>query len=175
MKKSEKRTIDHIALSNLHQQITIGILSARQQDFFELAIRSYQASLLNSAQLIVEPADAAEIVQEAFCRAWKFRSSFCGHSNYYTWLYRIMLNLAKTHYQYQHSDRNIFNSSTINISGVDSAKLCLYDPAPAAADLLDRYYLARRVQAAVMLLPKKLRTVVYLYYFAGMRYNVIAR
>jgi RNA polymerase sigma-70 factor, ECF subfamily len=38
--------------------------------------------------------DAQDIVQEAFLRVHRGLSSFVGHSSFYTWLYRIVMNLS---------------------------------------------------------------------------------
>ena len=38
------------------------------------------------------PAEAEDIVQEAFIRAFRRLDRFQGHANFYTWLYRIALN-----------------------------------------------------------------------------------
>lgn len=38
--------------------------------------------------------DAEEITQEAFCRAFQYYEDFRGESSFFTWLYRITLNVA---------------------------------------------------------------------------------
>jgi len=41
------------------------------------------------------PADAEEVTQETFLRAWRGIDRFQGRSQFFTWLYRIGLNEAK--------------------------------------------------------------------------------
>jgi RNA polymerase sigma-70 factor (ECF subfamily) len=42
-----------------------------------------------------DPADAEEVTQETFLRAWRSIGRFEGRSQFFTWLYRIGLNEAK--------------------------------------------------------------------------------
>ncbi|MBP7461109.1 MAG: RNA polymerase sigma factor [Candidatus Delongbacteria bacterium] len=45
--------------------------------------------------------DAEEITQEAFFRAFRFFESFRRESSFFTWIYRITLNVAHDHLQYR--------------------------------------------------------------------------
>ena len=40
------------------------------------------------------PADAQDVVQDGFVKAYKYLDKFEGNSSFYTWLYRIVMNLA---------------------------------------------------------------------------------
>src|SRR6187402_2316993 len=41
--------------------------------------------------------DALDVVQDAFVKAHKYLDKFEGNSSFYTWLYRIVMNLAIDH------------------------------------------------------------------------------
>lgn len=43
------------------------------------------------------PDDALDVVQDAFIKAHKYLDKFEGNSSFYTWLYRIVMNLAIDH------------------------------------------------------------------------------
>src|SRR5438874_10259310 len=43
------------------------------------------------------PEDALDVVQDAFIKAHKYLDKFEGTSSFYTWLYRIVMNLAIDH------------------------------------------------------------------------------
>ena len=43
------------------------------------------------------PEDALDVVQDAFIKAHKYLDKFEGNSSFYTWLYRIVMNLAIDH------------------------------------------------------------------------------
>ncbi len=55
----------------------------------------YQRRVLGVAVGIVKnPDDALEIVQDTFVRVFQNLSSFKGESSFYTWIYRIVVNMA---------------------------------------------------------------------------------
>ena len=62
---------------------------------FEALLAPYRERVYATAmRLMGNREDAAEIAQEAFLRTfWKI-TSFRGHAHFYTWLYRITLNLC---------------------------------------------------------------------------------
>lgn len=62
--------------------------------FQELVSRYHQKIYVVLTGLLRNREDALEIAQEAFFRAYKKIKSFQGGSSFYTWLYRIAVNLA---------------------------------------------------------------------------------
>jgi RNA polymerase sigma-70 factor (ECF subfamily) len=42
--------------------------------------------------------DAWDLAQEGFLQAWRSIHKFEGRSSFYTWLYRLTVNLAMTHF-----------------------------------------------------------------------------
>ncbi len=62
---------------------------------FRELVERYQHRVLTLAESVIgNPHDAQEIVQEALLKAFRKLSSFKGESSFYTWLYRIVFNLA---------------------------------------------------------------------------------
>jgi RNA polymerase sigma-70 factor (ECF subfamily) len=64
---------------------------------FELLVRKYQHKLVQLVGRLVGEADAPDVAQEAFVKAWRALPGFRGQSAFYTWLYRIAINAAKNH------------------------------------------------------------------------------
>ncbi len=62
---------------------------------FETLVKQYQRKVFGIAYGIVRnQQDALDISQEAFLRAYKSLPGFKGDSTFYTWIYRITVNLA---------------------------------------------------------------------------------
>lgn len=71
---------------------------ARSRDrlaFEELVRRHADRLYAVMLRFLGNPADAEEVTQETFLRAWRGIDRFQGRSQFFTWLYRIGLNEAK--------------------------------------------------------------------------------
>ncbi len=65
---------------------------------FSLLVERYQDRLFNTTyRLCGNYPDACELTQEAFLRALKGISGFRSEAKFYTWLFRIALNLTRSH------------------------------------------------------------------------------
>ena len=63
---------------------------------FNLLVLKYQHKVLKLVNRYVrDQAEAEDIAQEAFIKAYRALPSFRGESAFYTWLYRIAANTAK--------------------------------------------------------------------------------
>src|SRR5438132_2171257 len=63
---------------------------------FDALVLKYQHKLVKLVMRYVrDQAEAEDIAQEAFIKAYRALPSFRGESAFYTWLYRIAINTAK--------------------------------------------------------------------------------
>ena len=68
---------------------------AGNQDAFAELVRRYQSKIYNLALRYTNDSETAlDIAQDAFVRAWQMLPKFRGEANFYTWLYRITMNLC---------------------------------------------------------------------------------
>lgn len=68
--------------------------SGEMRAFEELVSRYHQKVYIVVFGLLRNREDALEIAQETFFRAYRKLNSFQGGSSFYTWLYRIAVNIA---------------------------------------------------------------------------------
>src|SRR5690348_18500326 len=62
---------------------------------FDLLVRKYQHKVVKLVLRYVRiPAEAEDIAQEAFIKAYRALPQFWGDSAFYTWMYRIAINTA---------------------------------------------------------------------------------
>lgn len=62
---------------------------------FRRLVEKYQRKIYAMALgMVKDPDEARDVVQDAFMKAWRHLSSFEGQSAFYTWLYRIAMNLC---------------------------------------------------------------------------------
>jgi RNA polymerase sigma-70 factor (ECF subfamily) len=65
---------------------------------FDQLVRKYQGKLLRVlSRMTYDQADAQDIVQETFIRAYRALPSFRREASFYTWLFRIGINSARNH------------------------------------------------------------------------------
>lgn len=65
---------------------------------FDLLAIKYQRKLGRLiSRFVRDPAEAEDVTQEAFIKAYRALPSFRGESAFYTWLYRIGINTAKNY------------------------------------------------------------------------------
>jgi len=69
-----------------------------ERDAFKTLFERYHRRAYTLALGVVRhPDDALDVVQEAFIKAHKYLDKFEGNASFYTWLYRIVMNLAIDH------------------------------------------------------------------------------
>jgi len=69
-----------------------------EQRAFELLVKRYQRKVYSLAYGIVHnPEDAMDVSQEAFVKVHRYLDKFQGSASFYTWLYRIVVNLCIDH------------------------------------------------------------------------------
>lgn len=65
---------------------------------FDLLVLKYQHRIIKLIMRYVrDPAEAMDVSQEAFIKAYRALPRFRGDSAFYTWMYRIAINTAKNH------------------------------------------------------------------------------
>jgi RNA polymerase sigma-70 factor, ECF subfamily len=124
--------------------------------------------------LVRDPNDAHEIVQEAFLRVYRGLHSFQGGSSFFTWLYRIVTNLAIDLIRKPgRKDAELVDGQKLDeetefplVSRIDGA-----DP----INVLRRREIASRIQAALDALPPYHRGVILMREVEGMSYEEMAQ
>jgi RNA polymerase sigma-70 factor (ECF subfamily) len=83
--------------ANPHQDVTELVLRVQRGDrrAFGILVSRYRARIYALAlHLTGNSSDADDITQDAFIRAYRAIDSFAGRSEFFTWLYRIVINLS---------------------------------------------------------------------------------
>jgi len=141
---------------------------------FELLVIKYQRKLMRLvSRLIRDQAEAEDVVQEAFIKAYRAIPQFRGDSAFYTWLYRIGINTAKNHLVTQ--ARRAPTSTEANAEEAET-----FDAGEQLRDintpesLLATKQIAETVNVAMDSLPTELRMAITLREIEGLSYDEIA-
>jgi RNA polymerase sigma-70 factor (ECF subfamily) len=118
-------------------------------------------------------ADAADLTQDAFIKAFQSIQRFHGQSSFFTWLYRIAINSTLTHLR-KAKLRTFFSFENIN-DGEQTADLInqLTEKNGADRELFMRE-LQEKLNEAMQKLSIKHRTVVTLFEIDGLSHEEIA-
>ncbi len=140
---------------------------------FDLLVLKYQHRVLKLVSRFVnDAADAQDIAQEAFLKAYRALPSFRGDSAFYTWLYRIAINTAKNALVSNRRRPVDFNLDLQDPEQYDRhAKLKEVDT-PEGVLLTEE--IRQVVERAMQQLPEDLRTAIVLREIEGLSYEEIA-
>jgi RNA polymerase sigma-70 factor, ECF subfamily len=95
------------------------LVSAAQRgdrEAFRLLFERYQRRAYGLAFGVVRnPDDAMDVVQDAFIKAHRYLDKFEGTSSFFTWLYRIVMNLAIDHLR-KHRRRQAVDFTDVSVN-----------------------------------------------------------
>jgi len=140
---------------------------------FDVLVRKYQHKIVKLVTRYVhDGAEALDVTQEAFIKAYRAIHGFRGDSAFYTWLYRIAINTAKNHLVAE-GRRPLDHGMDLQDPEQYDAQSRLRDvDTPERLLLTDE--IQRTVEAAIAALPEDLRTAIVLRELEGMSYEQIA-
>jgi len=141
---------------------------------FDALVLKYQHKLVKLVMRYVRnPAEAEDIAQEAFIKAYRALPQFRGDSAFYTWLYRIAINTAKN--ALVSRDRSPIDYDLDRHQGDESYDMqsrMKDSETPEGLVLTDE--IRSTVNAAIDALPEDLRTAIVLRELEGLSYEEIA-
>jgi RNA polymerase sigma-70 factor (ECF subfamily) len=142
-------------------------LDGRPSSFGQLVVK-YQDRLYNAlAYATGSPDDARDVAQDAFVQAFVKLSTFERASAFYTWLYRIAMNLAAT--RRRRSRPSVSIDQLREQAGVDPV-----DPGDAPDGRMQCRERAGQVHAALARLSEEHREIIVLRDMEGNDYESIA-
>jgi RNA polymerase sigma-70 factor, ECF subfamily len=159
-------TADRAAdVSALDDRALVGAATAGDRAAFDVLVRRHQRTVYGVCYRFTgDHADASDLAQDAFVRAYRGLGRFKGDAAFSTWLYRIAVNVC-------------LSRAAVKTPAVDPIEpLELADLAgDRPDDPLRRAEDAARVKAAIARLPEKQRLTVILRVYHELPHDAIAR
>ncbi len=126
---------------------------AARSEFDEVVRLTFRDVYTLARRLAENDADAEDVLQESYRRAWQGLPKFRSESEFSTWMYRIVANTSSNHYKkrkrHSHADFDDVPEKTFGISGGEE-------------EAAENSMLQRKLQAALQSLRPNLRKVVVL-------------
>lgn len=145
--------------------------AAGSREAFDELVRRHQARIFNLARALVgDDGDAEDLAQEAFIRAWRAIGRFRGASAFRTWLYRVAINVIRSHLARRSQQRLIWGWWPRKGSDAEPREAVLAGSVDVETGLLRREAIDRALSA----LPPDMRVAVTLRDIEGLEYREIA-
>lgn len=154
-------------------QLLVERVQKGDKQAFDLLVLKYQHKIVSLiTRYVSDYAEALDVAQEAFIKAYRAIKRFRGDSAFYTWMYRIAINTAKNHLvaQSRRPPASDLDAQEAEQFVGDSR---LKDSGSPEHELL-RQEIEQTIDEAIRSLPDDLRTAITLREMEGMSYEDIA-
>ena len=139
--------------------------------FQELVARYYRKVFMVALGIVNHREDAMELAQETFFRAYRNISGFKGGSTFYTWIYRITVNLAIDFQRRQKRGPLEFKESVEELVENSDKTETVNDPYQD----FEKHELGERLSAAINELTPDHKAVIVMRAIEGLSYKDIGR
>jgi RNA polymerase sigma-70 factor (ECF subfamily) len=140
---------------------------------FEPLVERYRQRVWRLAyQLLRDREEAWDCAQEVFVRAFHSIGSFRGDSAFYTWLFRITVNLATDRQRAKGAQARAFGSERVE---EEEWSRTVPDPSGGPEDAAASTEQRERIRQALDALPPKARDIIMLSDIEGLSYKEIAQ
>ncbi|MFA6468649.1 MAG: sigma-70 family RNA polymerase sigma factor [Bacteroidota bacterium] len=140
--------------------------NGNEQAYNQLVLRYKEKIYWIVRRMIPDHDEADDITQNVFIKAYQSLSSFKGDSSFYTWIYRIAINLSLNEIRRKKIRRTF--SIDEGIHQFES-----HDALPL--ELLEKKERTKQIQEAIERLPDKQKKVFLLRYYEELPYDEIAK
>ena len=119
--------------------------------------------------------DAWDLAQDSFVKAWKSIKRFRGRSSFYTWIYRIVMNVTIDWLRKkQVKGAGVEFDDAIQLRAVNPASKTLPKADPLPYERMERTEVRARIDNAIGQLSPEHRAVILMKETEGMQYHEIA-
>jgi len=149
---------------------------AGQTDAFDELVTRYRIRVFAMIyNMVHNEQDAWDLAQESFVKAWKSIKRFRRHSSFYTWIYRIVMNVTIDWLRKkQVKGAGAEFDDSIQLKEVDPASRTLPKADPLPHERMQRSEIREKIDNAIKQLSPEHRAVILMKEIEGMQYHEIA-
>jgi RNA polymerase sigma-70 factor (ECF subfamily) len=149
---------------------------AGQTEAFDQLVTRYRTRVFGMIyNMVHNEQDAWDLAQDSFVKAWKSIKRFRGRSSFYTWIYRIVMNvtidwLRKKQIKGVGAEFN----DAIQLREIDPASKTVPKSDPLPYERMERSEIRRKIDNAIAQLSPEHRAVILMKETEEMQYHEIA-
>lgn len=142
---------------------------------FEQLVIKYRSKVFSMIfGMVQNEQDAWDLAQEGFIKAWRSIHRFKGEASFYTWLYRIVTNVAIDSLRRKGFKKTAEFDDQIAANEVEPGSKTLPTPDPLPHHGLEREEIRQRIEQAISKLSPEHRAVIVMKEIEELQYNEIA-
>jgi RNA polymerase sigma-70 factor (ECF subfamily) len=142
---------------------------------FEQLVIKYRSKVFSMIYGMVQnEQDAWDLAQEGFIKAWRSIHRFKGQASFYTWLYRIVTNVAIDSLRRKSFKKTAEFDDEIAATQVEPGSKTMPQPDPMPHQGLEREEIRHRIEHAINKLSPEHRAVIVMKEIEELQYNEIA-
>jgi RNA polymerase sigma-70 factor (ECF subfamily) len=143
--------------------------------FDELVVR-YRTRVFGMIyNMVHSEQDAWDLAQDSFLKAWKSIKRFRGQSSFYTWIYRIVMNVTIDWLRKKQVKAGGAEfDDTIQLKEVDPASKTMPRPDALPSEHMEQNEIRAQIDRAIAQLSPEHRAVILMKEIDGMQYHEIA-
>jgi RNA polymerase sigma-70 factor (ECF subfamily) len=142
---------------------------------FEQLVIKYRSKVFSMIYGMVQnEQDAWDLAQEGFIKAWRSIHRFKGQASFYTWLYRIVTNVAIDSLRRKGFKKTAEFDDDIAANEVAPGSKTVPTPDPMPHQGLEREEIRQRIEQAISKLSPEHRAVIVMKEIEELQYNEIA-
>lgn len=151
-------------------------LAGSDEAFNRLVLRHQRRAINLAYRFLGNYEDACDVAQEAFVRVHQHLGRFKGDCSFKTWLYKIVLNLARNKYRWK-KRRGDFGKVSIDNPGGDNPNhpMEISDATLSVGREVRRKEIQRRIEESLNRLPKRYREILVLRHMEDLSYSDISK
>lgn len=142
--------------------------------FNELVIRYRQRTFSMIYNMVRNEQDAWDLAQDGFVKAWKNIGRFRGQSSFYTWLYRIVMNVGIDWLRRKQIESGTEFDDTIGLRGIEPGAVTAPRSEMEPAERISDREIRTRIDEAITRLSPEHRTAIVMREIEGLEYSEIA-
>ena len=164
-----------LAQSDVSELDLVKRCQAGDTEAFDELVTRYRTRIFGMIyNMVHSEQDAWDLAQDSFVKAWKSIKRFRGHSSFYTWIYRIVMNVTIDWLRKKQVKGGSEFDDAIQLKEVDPASKTVPKENALPYETMERSEIRAQIDNAIAQLSPEHRAVILMKEIEEMQYHEIA-